>query len=78
MADTVTLSAKHQVVIPKGVRRQLNLAAGDKFLVEAHGGAAVLFPLPRNYTKHLEGLHKEVWKGVDVMAYIKEERKGWR
>lgn len=78
MAETVKLSAKHQIVVPREVRRQLNLAAGDRLLVEVQGNTAVLVPLPRNYTKHMAGLHKHVWKGVDVMAYIREERKGWR
>ncbi len=78
MAETVKLSSKHQIVIPKEVRRQLNLAAGDRLLVEVQGNTIALFPLPRNYTKHMAGLHKELWKGVDVMAYIREERKGWR
>ncbi len=78
MQATVKLSAKHQIVIPRDVRRHFKLQAGDKLLVEVEGNTIVLFPLPRNFTKHLLGLHKHVWKGVDVMAYIKEERKGWR
>ena len=78
MAEAVKLSAKHQIVVPKEVRRRLKLAAGDRLLVEVQGNTVVLVPLPRNYTKHLEGLHKHVWQGVDIAAYIKEERKGWR
>lgn len=78
MGSTVKLSAKHQIVIPREVRRQLGLAAGDELLVELQGNTIVLVPRPRNYTKHLQGLHKEVWRGVDVGRYIREERKGWR
>ena len=78
MDATVKLSPKYQIVIPKEVRRQLNLAAGDRLLVEVQGNTAVLVPLPRNYTKHMLGLHKHVWRGVDATAYIKEERKAWR
>lgn len=78
MRDTVKLSAKYQIVIPREARRQLGLAAGDRLLVVVQGNSIVLVPRPRNYTKHLRGLHKEVWRGVDVPAYLREERKGWR
>ena len=78
MQATVKMSAKHQIVIPRDARRHFRLAAGDRLLVEVQGNTIVLFPLPRNFTKHMEGLHKHVWQGVDVAAYLKEERKGWR
>ncbi len=78
MQPVVKVSAKHQIVIPREVRRRLSLRAGDRLLVEVKGNTVVLYPLPRNYTKYMQGLHKHVWEGVDVAAYLKEERKGWR
>ena len=78
MAATVRLSAKHQIVIPREVRRQLGLSAGDGLLVEVRDGAILLVPRPRSYAQRLRGLHKEVWRGVEASAYLKDERKGWR
>ena len=78
MDATVKLSAKHQIVIPRAVRQHFGLRAGDKFLVEIQGNTIVLFPLPRNFTKYMLGLHKEIWKGMDATRYIREERKGLR
>ena len=78
MGETVKLSTKYQIVIPREVRRQLGLAAGDELLVEVRGTTIVLIPRPRSYAKRLRGLHKEVWEHVDATAYVKEERKGWR
>ena len=78
MGGTTKLSSKHQIVIPREVRRQLGLAAGDGLLVEVRGNTIVLIPRPRSYAKRLRGLHKEVWEHVDAKAYVKEERKGWR
>jgi len=78
MGTTVKLSAKHQIVIPREVRKQLGLAAGDGLLVEIRGNTIVLVPRPRSYAKRLRGLHKEIWSGVDAKAYVREERKGWR
>lgn len=78
MGTTVKLSSKHQIVIPREVRKQLGLAAGDGLLVEVRGNTIVLVPRPRSYAKRLRGLHKEVWRGVDARAYVREERKAWR
>jgi AbrB family looped-hinge helix DNA binding protein len=78
MEGAVRLSTKYQIVIPREVRQQLGLAAGDGLLVEVRGNTIVLVPRPRSYAKRLRGLHKEVWGNVDAAAYVREERKGWR
>ncbi len=78
MRTTVKLSANQQIVIPREVRKQLGLAAGDGLLVEVRGNTIVLVPRPRSYAKRLRGLHKEVWRDVDAKAYVREERKGWQ
>ncbi len=78
MRGQVTLSAKHQIVIPRDVRRRLGLAAGDGLLVEVHGNTILLVPKPKSYAKRLRGLHKGVWADVDATTYLREERKGWR
>lgn len=78
MEATVKLSSKHQIVIPREARRHFGLKAGDRLLVEIQGNTIVLFPLPRNFTKYMLGLHKEVWEGIDATKYIQEERKSWR
>ena len=78
MGTTVKLSGKHQIVIPREVRKQLGLAAGDGLLVEVRGNTIVLVPRPRSYAKRLRGLHKEVWRDVDAKTFVRDERKGWR
>ena len=78
MGRTVKLSTKHQIVIPGEVRKQLGLSAGDRLLVEVHGKTIVLVPWPKDYARYARGLHKEVWEGVDAVAYVRNERKGWR
>ena len=78
MITTVKISSKHQIVIPREARKQLGLSAGDQLLVEVRNGTLVMRPRPRSYTKHLEGLHREVWEGVDALQYVRDERKAWR
>ena len=76
MEGTVKLSAKYQIVIPRRVRQQLGLGAGDELLVEVREYTIVLVPRPKSYSKRLRGLHKEVWENVDAKAYVREGRKG--
>lgn len=77
MTVTDRISSKHQIVIPREARRALSLGAGDELLIEIEEGRLVLYPRPKNYARHLRGLHKEVWRGVDATQYVREERKGW-
>ena len=43
--STATLSSKYQLALPKGVRDQLKLKAGQKFTVIAKGDVISLVPL---------------------------------
>ncbi len=78
MVYMTKLSTKHQIVIPRDARRQLSLAPGDRLLIEVRDGALILTPRPQSYARHLRGLHREVWRDVDPLKYVQEERKGWR
>ena len=73
----ITISSKYQVVIPKAVRKALGLHPGDQLLVQLEDGKVVMRPRPQSYTKHLRGLHKQVWKGLDATEYVKRERASW-
>jgi AbrB family looped-hinge helix DNA binding protein len=69
------MSAKNQIVIPKSARKKLGLSPGDELVVRTEREVLVLKPRPKNYTRHMQGLHKNVWQNVDVDAYIEKERK---
>lgn len=77
MGTTVKLSRKNQVVIPKEARSRLNLSPGDELVVEVEKDKVVMKPKPKSYTKYALGLHKKVWRGVDVEKYLEEERRSW-
>jgi AbrB family looped-hinge helix DNA binding protein len=74
---TVTVSSKYQVVIPKEVREALDLHPDDQLLVGIEDDKVVMHPRPRSYAKHLRGLHKEIWKGIDATEYVQKERESW-
>jgi len=75
MTTTVTLSSKYQIVIPREAREAMSLSAGDELLVLCKPDRVVIIPKPKNFAKHMAGLHTEVWQGAD--AYLRNERESW-
>ena len=74
---TVKVSAKYQIAVPQIARKKLNIKKGDRLLVDVQDGVIVLIPEPKRYATYLQGLHGEIWKGVDVQKYINDERGAW-
>ena len=75
---SVKVSAKYQIAVPQIARKKLNIKQGDRLLVDVQDGVIVLIPQPRRYTEYLQGLHGEIWKGVDVQKYLNGERGAWK
>ncbi|HEU5300215.1 MAG TPA: AbrB/MazE/SpoVT family DNA-binding domain-containing protein [bacterium] len=78
MATSVRIGKRYAVVLPKKVRERLDLHEGDVLLVEVNRRGILLIPRPASYTSHLAGLHREVWKDLDVDEYLEAERKSWQ
>ena len=78
MTESARLSRKNQVVIPKEVRKELGIGAGDEVLFEVRDGRALLRPKPKSYSKYMLGLHKDVWKGLRAEEYVEGERGKWQ
>lgn len=55
--ETVTLSSKYQLVLPRGAREQLKIRPGAKFTVVTKGG--VVFLVPERSVRRFRGLTKE-------------------
>ena len=53
---TVTLSTKYQVVIPRDVRRRLNLRPGKKYQVVSYGDCIEFLPV--RSAKEMRGILK--------------------
>ena len=53
---TAVLAQKGQIVIPKAIRDQMNLEAGDDFEVYLRDGEIVLRPLPKRKNQGLAAL----------------------
>jgi len=68
----VTTSNRGQIVIPRDVRRQLNILPGKKILVKAEGDRAILLPLPDDPVEHFCGIFQE---GSSLTQELLSERR---
>jgi len=75
--ESVKVNSKNQITIPKPVREILNIKAGDSLFMDVQDGIMVLIPQPESYASHLQGLHSDIWKSVDVEKYLNDERGAW-
>lgn len=74
---SVKVSSRYQIAVPRQAREQLNIKQGDRLLVDIQDGVMVLIPQPKDFAKHMAGLHREVWEGVDTTEYLQRERTSW-
>ena len=78
MATRVKVSSKHQIAVPAEIRRALGIKSGDHLLIDIRGDHVVLIPEPGNYAERLQGLHREIWEGVEPGEYVRQERAAWQ
>lgn len=71
--QTVKLSSKNQIVLPREAREAMQLKGRDELLVVVKDGVTVIMPKPKSYHAALSGMGK----GVYGAAYLKKERKSW-
>ena len=72
----VKVTSRYQVAIPSAMREKLGIKSGDVLLLEVRDGSAVLMPEPGAYADHLREKYGSIWDGVEVEAYLREERGG--
>ncbi len=65
----------------KEVRRQVESLTVDEQLRLLEELAAIVryrvIPKPKRSILELEGLGKEIWKGIDAQEYVNQERDSW-
>ena len=73
--DTVRISSKHQVVIPRNVRGVLALKAGDEVMFISRNGVVYLLPKPRSFVKALKGIARTGPRYPK--RYLQKEKASW-
>jgi len=72
----VTTSSRGQIVIPRDVRKKLNILPGKKILIRAEEDRAILFPLPDDPVEYFCGIFQEGSSLIEaLMVERKKERK---
>ena len=71
------MSAAADSALPSAARKQLDIQAGDRLLVDIQDGMIVLLPQPENYADKLTGLHRDIWQNTDTTTYLEQEREAW-
>lgn len=78
MAESSRLTRKCQVTVPKGIRRALQLRAGDTVHFSIEEGKAVLRPMPESHARVLKGLGKDAWRALGgADRFLRGERESW-
>jgi AbrB family looped-hinge helix DNA binding protein len=65
-------STRGQIVIPREIRKQLNIVPGKKVLIRAEGDRVILFPLPDDPVEHFCGVFQ---KGSSLTGALLAERR---
>ena len=71
--ETITVSSKGQIAIPKSVRDALNLSEGSKLILDVRGQEIVLSKEPA--WKRLRGAGRDRDLMSDFAAFRKQERE---
>ncbi len=68
----VIASSRGQIVIPREIRRQLNIKPGKKLLVKIVGNKAIIEPLPDDPVEAFCGVFRE---GDSLTESLMEDRR---
>jgi len=71
--QTVRLSSKNQIVLPREAREAMHLKGRDELLVVIKDDVTIIMPKPKSYRQVLAGMGK----GIYPKAYHKKERSSW-
>jgi len=70
--EIVTISAKGQIVLPSGVRKELSLEKGTKMVLVVRDGIVIMKPLKR--LSELRGILKEIEEPArEIVRKLREE-----
>lgn len=75
--ERVKVSSKYQIAVPSTARKQLHIESGDYLFVDIRERSIMLIPEPRSHSRELRGLYGEIWRDIDPMEYIDNERASW-
>jgi AbrB family looped-hinge helix DNA binding protein len=77
LAMDVVVGKRGTIVIPAEMRRALGICEGQKLFVMVEDGDIVLHPVSNDPFERLREAAGDLFKGVDVQAYVRGLRDEW-
>jgi AbrB family looped-hinge helix DNA binding protein len=71
----VTASSKGQIVIPKDIRKRLNIVSGKKLVIKSDGNQVFITPLPDNPVDAFCGIFQEGESLTEALMSEKRREK---
>ncbi|MBI2448583.1 AbrB/MazE/SpoVT family DNA-binding domain-containing protein [Candidatus Microgenomates bacterium] len=74
-----TVSTKHQIVIPRNIRKEKNIKAKDKLLIISvpNSDYILMRPAKKNATAYYAGIAKQAYAKIDISDYIEKSKLSW-
>lgn len=71
----VTIGSKYQIVIPKEIRRELNIKPGQKLYIDATSDGKIYLKVPpANWSDENFGALRKYWKGINMIEEVEKIR----
>jgi AbrB family looped-hinge helix DNA binding protein len=74
--NTVQLSAKYQLVVPKNIRAKIKLAPGDVYEASLKDDKLIFVKTKTKSDKYF-GSKKLLFSGLDAVDFIRKQRDEW-
>lgn len=76
--ELVTVGSKYQVVIPKKIRKKMEIQPGDMVgLLLEDTETVKIKTKPKSWVERTYGLMKDEWKDMDPIAELEKMRNEW-
>lgn len=74
-AHSTTIGSKYQMVIPKEIRREMNIKPGDKLYIDTIDNHTIYLIVPqKNWSDQNYGALKKYWKGINMIEEVEKIR----
>lgn len=72
---SATVGSKYQMVIPKEIRREMNIKPGDKLYIDTADNHTIYLIVPqKNWSDQNYGALKKYWKGINMIEEVEKIR----
>lgn len=72
---SATIGSKYQMVIPKEIRKEMNIKPGDKLYIDTVDNNTIYLIVPqKNWADQNYGALKKYWQGINMIEEVEKIR----